>query len=76
MNKCICRQCSKVYDPQKSRAEYRGYCSQKCLHLKSKALGWRKGQKEVRKGYGSPQPVSEYDVLHRAGQGSEMWYRK
>ena len=42
MNKCICRFCGKIYEEQKSRADYKGYCSQKCLHAKAKFLGYKK----------------------------------
>lgn len=42
MIKCICRQCQKQYDPKKSRADFTGYCSQKCMHAKAKDLGFKK----------------------------------
>ncbi len=39
---CICRNCGKQYDADKSRADYKGYCSQKCLHAMAKRLGYNK----------------------------------
>lgn len=38
---CICRTCSKTYNNQASRADYRGYCSQLCVRNKARSLGWR-----------------------------------
>lgn len=51
--KCHCRNCQKVYDSEKARGDYKGFCSAKCQHAKAKELGYRKGQ-------------SEYQVLHNA----------
>lgn len=53
----ICRNCGKQYDPMKSRADYRGYCTAKCLHEKAKEHGYRKSGE-----------LSEYYVLKRAGE--------
>ena len=39
--KCQCRNCGKHYDEARSRADYKGYCSQACLHEKARALGYR-----------------------------------
>ena len=44
---CSCRNCNREYDPIKSRAELKGYCSAKCQHEKSRTLGWRKRNKET-----------------------------
>lgn len=65
---CKCRTCGKVYDEDKTRADYKGYCSQKCFHQKAKELGYRKGQTEMRRGWRTPQSISEYDVLKRHKQ--------
>lgn len=43
---CICRNCGKQYDNAKSRADLRGYCSQKCM--KNKAFR-AKGYDEIYK---------------------------
>lgn len=43
--KCKCRTCGKVYDDQKSRADFTGYCGQKCMTEKAKKLGWRPGDR-------------------------------
>ncbi len=56
MTECTCRTCTKTYDEHKSRAEYKGYCSAKCLHTMAKRCGYKKGKN------------SEYDVLKRAKQ--------
>lgn len=53
---CKCRFCAKLYDEAKSSADYKGFCSQRCLHASAKQLGWRKGKK----GQGT-----EYDILKR-----------
>lgn len=45
---CKCRQCGKGYAEGESRADYKGYCSQACLHKKAGSLGWRRsGVKRV-----------------------------
>lgn len=38
---CRCRNCNCVYDELRSTADYKGYCSQRCLHTKARSLGWR-----------------------------------
>lgn len=40
---CECRQCGNLYDRQKSRATYTGYCSSRCMNTTAKQLGYRKG---------------------------------
>lgn len=60
MNKvCKCRHCGAMYNPQTSRADLQGYCSQKCLHAEAKKYGYKKT-----KGWSS-NTDSEYDVLKR-----------
>ena len=39
---CVCRKCHREYDESRSRADYRGYCSQACLHAMAKKLGFKK----------------------------------
>jgi hypothetical protein len=64
---CKCRNCGKKYDNQTSRAWYTGYCSQKCLREKAKALGWHESKKKV----GGCQI---YRVIMEAGQvGNVPW---
>jgi hypothetical protein len=36
-----CIVCTKTYDDLKSRADYRGFCSQKCYHALMKVHGWK-----------------------------------
>lgn len=55
LNNCRCRNCGKEYDRNKSRAEYKGFCSAKCQHVKAKQLGYRKGRH-----------TGEYEVLRAA----------
>ncbi len=55
LHKCICRKCRKIYKEDKSRAEYKGYCSAKCQHERACELGFRKTQNKT-----------EYDTLVRA----------
>jgi superfamily I DNA/RNA helicase len=45
---CVCRQCGKVYDEAKSRADLKGYCSQKCMFEKAKKHGWKKKDNDKR----------------------------
>lgn len=40
MLKAYCRTCKKQFVEAKSRADWKGYCSQKCVHAKSKQLGF------------------------------------
>ena len=54
----VCRNCGKLYDRYKSRAEYQGYCSAKCQHGAAKTLGYRK----VKNGR------SEFQVLKAANE--------
>lgn len=55
LRQCICRKCKGQYDSEKSRADYKGYCSMKCQHAAAKEHGFRKGGR------------SEYSVLQDAG---------
>ncbi len=43
MMQCQCRNCGKSYEMTTSRAKFHGYCSQKCVHIKTKQLGYKKG---------------------------------
>jgi hypothetical protein len=55
LRQCVCRHCNKVYDNQKARGDWRGFCSAKCQHARAKWFGWRpKGS------------VSEYTALKNA----------
>jgi hypothetical protein len=62
--KCKCRQCGGIYNPDKSRADYTGYCSAKCLHAKAKKLGYKKGKRP-----------GEYEVLERFGQVGSVYVK-
>jgi len=53
-----CRNCLKEYDPNKATADWKGYCSQRCVHAKAKRLGYRKGNPRH----------TEFHVLKEAGQ--------
>lgn len=55
---CKCRNCGKMYDPHKSRADMTGFCSQACMHEKSKSLGYRKPRDSYAKD-------DEYDILRQ-----------
>ena len=62
---CRCRYCHKKYDINKSRSDYTGYCSQKCLNTKAKELGWKGNENS------SPfadKSKSLYAILHDADQ--------
>jgi len=54
---CKCRQCAKIYDMNKSRADLSGYCSAKCQHAKAKSLGFIKSIHKY-----------EYKILNNAGE--------
>jgi hypothetical protein len=56
---CVCRTCGKQYDPNKSRSDWQGYCSQSCMRKKARELGWRPKKK-----IGGQ---DEYDFLKPAG---------
>lgn len=58
---CKCRNCGRVYEEHKATADWKGYCSQRCLHEKARAHGY---SKRLDKFY----QRSEYDILRRAGQ--------
>jgi hypothetical protein len=53
----VCRNCGRLFHTHKTRADYTGYCTARCLHEKAKQLGYRKGGKD-----------SEYDVLSWRGE--------
>lgn len=55
----VCRQCCKLYDPNRSRSPWRGYCSQRCSVSKAKSLGHKAGVTPKR---------SEHAVLSSAGE--------
>lgn len=65
VNEAICRTCGKQYATEKSRADYTGYCSAKCLHAKAKELGYRKGGHRT-----------EYDVLKSHGDVGSIYVVK
>lgn len=71
-----CRNCSKIYNPDKSSANWEGYCSQKCVHAKAKALGYSKARENAEnKMY--PYRLdrhSEYTVLRDAKQIGRVIY--
>lgn len=60
--KCRCRNCGRIYDEAKSTADWKGYCSQKCVHDKARRWGFKK-----RTAHGSDVRSfhSEYSVLKR-----------
>jgi hypothetical protein len=58
---CNCRSCKKPYEEGKSRADLKGYCTQRCLKAMAKKIGMPKPNQRKP---GWP----EYDVLKRAGQ--------
>lgn len=58
-----CRRCCKAYDPYKSRADWKGYCSQRCFHQKARLHGYSPARE---KKYGHFH--SEFQILNRAGQ--------
>lgn len=66
---CTCRNCGKRYNDEKSRADYTGYCTQKCMKAKAKSLGWNEA-KEKKLTYSqrviSFRSDSLYAVLKRA----------
>ena len=55
---CQCRMCSKKYEEEKSRADFKGYCSQGCMHNMARRLGFRTGKRAP--------AASEYEVLHQS----------
>lgn len=57
---CMCRNCGDIYEESKSRADWKGYCSQSCMHEQAKRLGYRKQKRWPNEPAGS-----EYDVLKR-----------
>jgi hypothetical protein len=59
-NLCLCRNCGAHYDENKSRADWKGYCTQACVHEKARKHGYQKSREKFGSGH------SEYDVLHRA----------
>lgn len=67
INWCRCRNCGDKYDEAKSRADWKGYCSQACVHEKAWKHGYKKSQEEK---FGA----SEYNTLSRAKLlGSVPW---
>lgn len=40
-NKFVCVVDKKLYDPQKTRAEYKGLCSMRCQHQLARECGFR-----------------------------------
>lgn len=53
--RCECRECYREYSDQKSRAEFKGFCSQKRFHKMAKRYGFPKNGK------------SEYKTLKDVG---------
>jgi hypothetical protein len=61
---CRCRECEKIYREDKATADWKGYCSQKCVHKRSRKFGFNPTLAK-KKAY----PFhTEYDVLNRAKQ--------
>lgn len=57
---CLCRSCGKTYAEHKSRADYKGYCSQGCLHNRARLRGYRPAtEKKLGRLH------SEYAILNR-----------
>lgn len=70
LGKQTCRNCKKRYDPNKSRADYKGYCGQKCLHAKARELGYSSLTYEFAKKCRSEfaAQMTEYGVLKKHGE--------
>lgn len=68
---CRCRNCGSRYDENKSRADYKGYCTQACLHEKARKHGYKKRSDKV--GYSE---YSEYAILNRVGQIGSVEYAR
>jgi hypothetical protein len=66
-NQALCRKCGRAYDPNKTRADWRGYCSAACQHQMARDLGYRPGKYVQRPGFSRPLRITEYDVLSRHG---------
>lgn len=47
--KFVCIECLHKYDPDKSRANYRGYCSRKCEGIVEKRFSIKSGKYESEK---------------------------
>jgi len=58
---CKCRTCLKHYREDKATADWKGFCSQRCMHNKARELGWTP-LKARRIG------LTEYEVLKRNKQ--------
>ncbi len=58
MRKCKCRLCGKIYSEDKSRADWKGYCTQGCFHAMAKKHGFVKRLEKM-------QGMSEYSILSR-----------
>lgn len=57
---CKCRNCGAPYDEEKSRADWKGYCSQACFHARARARGYQPAlEKKLGRTY------SEYAILNR-----------
>lgn len=65
MNFCKCRNCEQKYDESKSRADYKGFCTQRCMLDTAKKHGYRTATRMRR---------SVYEVLKAKNQiGSVPW---
>lgn len=66
--RCSCRYCGGQYEEERSRADYKGYCSQTCMKEKAKALGWdgKERKLNLRKPLIADLEGSLYNILHNA----------
>ncbi len=70
VRQCKCRTCKKLYDPARSRADYKGYCTQECLRIMALAHGWNKAREERERKLTvwNPGRHTAWGVLRAAGE--------
>ena len=56
---CRCRNCDSLYNENKSTADWKGYCSQACVHEKSRKHGFKKKNEKYL-------GMNEYEILNKA----------
>lgn len=61
-----CRRCLRAYDPFKSRADWKGYCSAKCQHEMARELGYRPPRRYESHLDQARAGTSEYCILNNA----------
>jgi hypothetical protein len=65
-NQALCRKCGRAYDPNKTRADWRGYCSMACQHQMARDLGYRPGKYVQAARLLAPAPGSPSTTCSRA----------